>query len=216
MLGHVQRVIAAWGWQPSRRIRTALTVGRLGWSKQHILCCGSRLHPNGTLNFLISQLDLAPEPNLVKPLQNQVPKYPFALPDAILSSLACLSWLFTSIQWITADETSLCRPRSPHLSLSTDEDLHELLFLNSGYRKIALFTCYLHHTLLSSLLCSSVCFAWSIVLLVHSISSSALSSHSSHPNSFLTVSFHSVQPASPFSKDAITIPNYIYLMVFRL
>lgn len=145
----------------------------------------------------ISQQDLAPKPNLVKPLQNQVPKYPFALSDAILFCFACLSCLSTPIQYSLQRKPpsqSLFFLPSPQMKVSVSSSL------NLGYRTIVCLTHWLHHVLLSSLLCSSVLL--DLFLLGHSLLSSAPSSHSSDPNTFLTASFNSVHPASPFSSDA--------------
>lgn len=77
-------------------------------------------------HLLISQLYLAPKPNLVKPLQNQEPKYPFTLSDAVLFSFALLSSLSTPIQYTIAEKTIPIEPLL--LTLSTDEGPYELVF----------------------------------------------------------------------------------------
>lgn len=85
-------------------------------------------------HLLISQLDLAPKPNLVKPLQNQEPKYPFALSGAIIFSFACL------LSPPPSSIPLLRKPSPQSLSFlpSPQMKVPMSLSLNLGYRTVVL------------------------------------------------------------------------------
>lgn len=75
-------------------------------------------------NFPVLQLDLGPEPNIVKPLQNQVPDYPLVLPNELVPPwLACLASSYTPStsllgKHLSADHRAPTFFRSPQLKVS--------------------------------------------------------------------------------------------------